>query len=145
MWKKIESVIALSKDQQNLLIDYQNNQNEFRLTLIKYWGGCSVCACKNTDILISSHIKPWNECGENEKYDLYNGLLLTPNYDMLFDNYLITFDEIGKIIISDSLSEEDLVKLNISRNDCISPDKLTLQHQVYLEEHRAIYNKNKII
>lgn len=141
----IKQIIDLTKEQKIILSKYQIKQTEFRLTLIKYWGGCSVCACKNTDILISSHIKPWNECDENEKYDLYNGLLLTPNYDKLFNNYMITFDEIGMIIISNSLSEDDLVKLNISRNDRISPDKLTLQHQVFLEEHRAIYNKNKII
>lgn len=135
----------LNQEQKSILVKYRLGQSEFRKKLINYWGGCSVCACKNTDILISSHIKPWIECDEDEKYDLYNGLLLTPNYDKLFNNCMITFDEIGMIIISDSLSEDDLVKLNISRNDRISPDKLTLQHQVYLEEHRVIFNKNKII
>jgi predicted restriction endonuclease len=91
-------------------------------------------------VLIASHIKPWNECDEFEKYDLYNGLLLSPNYDKLFDEYLISFDFEGKIMISNKLSDFDLKALGISKDDRILSEKLTLNHLSYLIEHNSIFN-----
>jgi predicted restriction endonuclease len=42
-------------------------------------------------LLIASHIKPWAKCDGNEKVDVYNGFLLSPNFDRLFDQGFITF------------------------------------------------------
>ena len=39
----------------------------------------------STWILIASHIKPWRVSNNNERLDVYNGLLLLPNLDKLFD------------------------------------------------------------
>lgn len=83
--QEIENDKKLSDDQKLILVKYRLGQSKYRNKLVEYWGGCSICGCVNTKILIASHIKPWNECDEKEKYDLYNGLLLTPNYDKLFD------------------------------------------------------------
>ena len=46
---------------------------------------------KIKSILISSHILPWSQCNDEQKLDVDNGILLSPNVDSLFDKYLISF------------------------------------------------------
>jgi len=65
-------------------------QGEFRKKLITYWNGCAVTDCKLIKILRASHIKPWRFSTNAERLDEYNGLLLLPSIDSLFDAGLIT-------------------------------------------------------
>jgi len=141
--EEIDTNDNLTEDQKRVLVKYRIGQSEFRKKLKEYWGGCSVNGCKNVDVLIASHIKPYSLCENEEKYDPFNGLLLTPNYDKLFDSYLITFDEVGQIIISKSVSAEDLNRLNISKSDFLNPDKFTINHALYMEEHRKCFYENE--
>ena len=110
-----DDIEAIRKDstiletQKELLISARIGQHKYRKDLIELWEKCSVSKCKMTDILIASHIKPWNESSNEEKLDPYNGLLLLPNYDTLFDKHLISFDEDGRIIISPI---QKIIKLN---------------------------------
>ena len=93
------------------------------------------------DILVASHIKPWNESSNEEKLDPYNGLLLLPNYDKLFDKHLISFDDDGRIIISPQIKKEEYKKLGISANDKLS--NVFDKNKPYLKIHREkFYNKN---
>ena len=49
-----------------------------------------------------------------EKVDPYNGLLLCPNHDKLFDQGFITVNPDKTISISSSLSQTDRAFMNIS-------------------------------
>ena len=60
-------------------------------------------------VLIASHIKPYRECDVSEQFDIENGLLLSKNFDSLFDLGYITFDDKGQIICSKQL-DRDVVK-----------------------------------
>ena len=93
-----------------------------------------------TDLLIASHIKPWSESSNEEKLDPYNGLLLLPNYDKLFDKHLISFDDDGKIIISPQIKKEEYKVLGISANDKLF--NVFKQNKPYLKTHRKkFYDK----
>lgn len=133
----IEKDKATSEEEKRVLIKYRLGQSVYRKRLIEYWEGCSVSGCDFIDALIASHIKPWSESEPNEKYDLYNGLLLSPNYDKLFDRYLISFDEKGSIIISNQLTDKQLNDLKISKSAKLNTEKLTVEHLLYLKNHRA--------
>lgn len=133
----IEKDKITTPDEKRVLIKYRLGQTEYRNQLIEHWGGCSVSGCDFVEILIASHIKPWSECEPNEKIDKYNGLLLSPNYDKLFDRYLISFDDNGLIIISKLLTPKNLNDLNISKEARLNSDKITPKHLLYLENHRA--------
>ena len=65
--------------------------------------------------------------------DVNNGLLLASHFDNLFDKYLISFDQDGKILISDDISKSDLIKLGINGDEKI--DNLTDENKKYLLEH----------
>ena len=89
-------------------------QKYFKNQLFKYWGvKCVLTDVQNKDLLIGAHIKPWSKCNDKEKIDVFNGLPLSPNADKIFELGLISFDENGKLIKSNKLSDEDLKKLNI--------------------------------
>jgi len=133
----IERNNQLDKEEKLALIKIRFGQSSYRTNLINLWGGCSITGCAYSNVLIASHIKPYCNCNMDERYDKFNGLLLTPNYDKLFDNYLISFDDNGKILISNSLSKDDLMYLNISINDKIR--MLHPEHLHYLKYHRMLF------
>jgi putative restriction endonuclease len=88
----------------------------------------------NLSLLKASHIKPWRDSSNQERLDPENGLLLHPALDHLFDSGLITFDDTGKIVISEKLSESDLEKLNVTHNMVLR--KISDGTKRYLKFHR---------
>lgn len=137
--KAIEKNNAYSPEEKLALVKIRLGQSSYRNELIKLWRGCSVTSCTNEVVLIASHIKSYKDCNTYERYDPYNGLLLTPCYDKLFDLHLISFDEKGEIMISHKLSKNDLIALNISPNDRLRfhfPE-----NQKYLQHHREKFIK----
>ena len=83
---------------------------------------------------MASHIKPWRNSTNQQRLDVYNGLLLTPNLDKLFDKGYISFDKKGKIICSEALPYSDIKSLAITKDMRLS--KIEDCHQEYLEYHR---------
>lgn len=108
-------------------------QARFRKDLINYWGGCAVTGTSLYEVLKASHIKPWSASSDKERLDHYNGLLLTPNIDALFDRGLITFSDSGEIMISNSILGH-MNKLGIGNS--IRLKKIEPQHKPYLKFHR---------
>lgn len=109
-------------------------QGKYRNSLINYWKTCSVTGCGPTTILVASHIIPWSKCNSNsERIDRFNGLLLTPNLDKLFDRGLITFDANGMIRLSTRLSSADASTLGVHSN--LKLRKLPNSVKKYLARH----------
>ena len=73
----------LSVTEKETIILSRRGQGSFRNELIKYWDGCAISKCSLTDMLVASHIKPWKDSTNDERLDVFNGLLLLPNYDKL--------------------------------------------------------------
>lgn len=138
--KKIENNKELLNNEKTALVKIRLGQSNYRKKLIEYWEKSCVTNLEIQELLIASHIKPFSECNENEKYDLYNGLLLTPNYDKLFDKFLISFDNLGKILISSILGKSDLEKLGISKEDKLNSEKISENHLEYLKYHNEQFN-----
>ena len=135
----IETIIKdeiIPKTEKEQLISARIGQGNYRNKLINLWKKCTVSKCEMTELLIASHIKHWSKSTNIEKLDPYNGLLLLPNYDKLFDKGLISFEDNGKIIISPLIKEEEYKVLGISPNDELF--KVYDENKPYLEEHRRI-------
>ncbi|AQG97605.1 hypothetical protein A9R05_01200 [Burkholderia sp. KK1] len=113
----LEFISKLSDTERDAMIKVRIGQSRFRDALIDRWGGCSVLGCKDRDLLIASHIRPWSQCDNpNDRVNVANGLLLTPNFDRLFDRGLITFDQSFRIRISAALKDGILYQLNVPRD-----------------------------
>ena len=124
----------ITKTEQESIIISRIGQGDFRKRLIQYWHGCAISRFRKYDILIASHIKPWRVATNEERLDTFNGLLLLPNYDKLFDKGYISFDFNGNIIFSKFISSEDKDMLGIKSD--ISLIKVDERHKKYLEYHQ---------
>ena len=70
----------------------------------------------------------------NYKLNVYNGFLLSANYDALFDKGLITFDDMGQIIYSGDLNESQI--LDVGGDKFKSLRWIDERHLPFLEWHR---------
>lgn len=113
------------------LISTRVGQGKFREGLIDYWSGCAVTGYPNTRFLQASHIKPWRESKGNERLDPFNGLLLMPNLDKVFDLGYITFTESGSIIVSNYVEQPQVLGV-VSDMHIEMADS----HQEYMAYHR---------
>jgi putative restriction endonuclease len=129
----IESA-KLTATEKEQLFKSRIGQGRFRKGLIRHWGKkCCLTGCALVPVLRASHIKPWAKCNDKEKLDTYNGLLLAPHIGALFDQGLISFENDGKLIISQIISEKDAEVLLYRCEDRI---KVKEHHATYLEYHR---------
>jgi hypothetical protein len=117
-------------------------QRLFRGNLLRLWqGACAVTNVQEARVLRSSHIKPWTRSDVREKIDHFNGLLLVPNLDALFNEGLITFRDNGRIMISPDWRADD------KRRMCVTHDlglrTVHPQSRPYLEFHRVVLFKRE--
>jgi hypothetical protein len=118
------------------LVKQRIGQNVFRDALFKYWKGCcSITTINIPEMLRASHIKPWANCdNDSDRLNVYNGFLLSANYDALFDKGLITIDDKGFIVYSGKLSKGQILTLESDKYKTIR--WLDERHLPFLEWHR---------
>jgi putative restriction endonuclease len=112
-------------------------QRLFRGNLLRLWqGSCAVTRVQEPRVLRSSHIKPWADSGIEEKVDHFNGLLLVPNLDAVFNEGLVSFRDDGRILISSNWRANDQRRMHITPNlhlRTVHPESIR-----YLEFHRDV-------
>jgi hypothetical protein len=120
------------------LVTSRVGQGAYRKRIIHRWEyKCAVTNFNKLDILIASHIVPWSKATDHERLDVNNGLLLSPTYDALFDKHLVTFDNNGKIILSDKIEFSAYQKIGITGKEQI--DDLSMYNVQYLERHNQSF------
>jgi len=129
-----ETYRELPETTKKRVIESRLGQGYFRANLLSYWKRCALTGCRALDILKASHIKPWRESTNPERLDRFNGLLLTPNLDALFDRGLMTFQDDGAILVSPDVDRESLPSLGIDQRMRIR--RLAPRHLKYLRFHR---------
>jgi predicted restriction endonuclease len=120
------------------LVTSRVGQGAYRKRIIHRWEyECAVTKFNKLDILIASHIVPWSKATDHERLDVNNGLLLSPTYDALFDKHLITFDNKGKIQLSDKIENSAYQKIGVTGKEQITD--LSMYNVQYLERHNQIF------
>lgn len=111
-------------------------QDRFRDALMNYWNGmCPLTGISNPELLRASHIISWAECdSDQERLNVYNGLLLSSLWDAAFDCGLITFDDHGRVIVSPMMNQKAVDALRIEDAPVLS---LTDEHRRRLSWHRV--------
>ena len=131
----VECDTSLSPTTRKAIIDARVGQGQFRSNVEKYWRKrCAVTGCITLKLLRASHIRPWRNSDNAQRLDAFNGLLLSPNLDALFDSGFITFNKSGSLVKSPALPSRDAAALLPAKGVKIS---LEDRHQIYLEYHRA--------
>lgn len=111
-------------------------QQVYRSALLALWDGrCAVTGLAARELLRASHAMPWSQCdSDRQRLDPFNGLLLTPNLDALFDGGWITFRDDGAMAVSPQL--DAVVRAALLDG---LPDRLrwvAAEHVAYLAYHR---------
>lgn len=127
-------------EDQDVLAKRRVNQGRFRKSLLRYWGSCCcVSEVADTRLLVASHIVPWSKATKTEKGDPANGLLLSVQWDALFDRGIISFQDDGTAILK-KLDSTLLIQLGIDETKAAIPtEMLTPRHREYLKRHRELY------
>lgn len=121
------------------LIKARIGQGKYRRDVVNLWGKCAISELKKTEFLIASHILPWKLSNNIERLNPYNGLLLLPNYDKMFNKGYISFNNDGTIILSNKVNETEFEKLGIKKSDRLY--KIEVGILPFLERHREIFSE----
>ena len=140
--EEIKNNTDIKETDRIALTKARNGQGKFRNNVISIMKACPFTGITDRTLLRASHIKPWADCSDNhQRLDGYNGLALTPTYDVLFDKGLISFTNDGSLLISSLLSNEVRNSLNLSQGKVYDIANSTGERNNYLEYHREIVFK----
>lgn len=121
-------------ERQGLVIS-RVGQGAYRKSILHRWDyKCAVTGFDNIKILVASHIVPWRDSTNSQRLDIHNGILLSPTYDALFDKNLISFENNGKIILSENIKREEFLKIGVTGKEQIK--NISVDNIRYLEKHR---------
>lgn len=124
-------------------IKARRGQNIYREGLMKLWNGkCALTGISMPELLVGSHAKAWQYSNNKERLDVYNGFLFEARIDKLFDKYLISFEDNGRILISSRLDDTERRKLGL--NSDMHIDGICPRHIEYLKFHREKFYQNEI-
>lgn len=117
------------------LVNSRVGQGAYRKSILHRWEyKCAITQFDDIRILIASHIVPWKDATDEERLDVENGILLSPTYDALFDQHIITFSNKGDIILSNSIEPTVYHKIGVTGGErlCGLSDGM----MGYLDEHQ---------
>lgn len=109
----------LTASEREAVVKIRVGQSLFRKKLMSRWNSaCSITGLASADVLIASHIKRWSDCDSiAERWDVNNGLLLTPSLDKAFELGLIGFEHEGsyrgRLVVSSRASWDLKDKLKL--------------------------------
>lgn len=134
-FRQATAALPVTTETERLVVQ-RVGQDIFRQSLIDYWQGrCAVTGLDVVQLLRASHIKPWADCANDaERLDVFNGLLLAPHLDALFDGGWISFADDGRLMVSDRLPELARVLLGLNADWTLAV--LANGHRHYLHWHR---------
>lgn len=127
---------AIAGTEVERMVRQRVGQNKYRSAMLDYWGGaCAVTGVQITELLRASHALPWAECqSDAQRLDVFNGFLLSAHLDALFDRFLISFDEHGRIVFAPNVDLKQLAMIGVTSDMRLRwiDDK----HKNYLKRHK---------
>jgi hypothetical protein len=136
--KVIQNDTSIDATERTAVIAARRGQGKFRANLEQIESRCRISGVTEQRLLRASHIKPWRSCTNNhERLDGYNGLLLAPHIDHLFDRGYISFEDDGAILISFRIPSSQFKLLGIDREAPPRVGAFRPEQCAYLKTHRA--------
>lgn len=112
--KRVAADATLDDTTRRTVIQARRGQGRFRENVHAVERACRLTGITNPTLLIASHIKPWRLCETSpERLDGMNGLMLTPDADLLFDRGFVTFHDDGRPEVSKRFDRRDLMRLGL--------------------------------
>jgi hypothetical protein len=125
----------IGETEKERLVKARRGQGIYRENLRTVEKQCRLTGLREPEHLRASHIKPWRECADKEKLDGFNGLLLSPHVDHLFDRGYISFSDDGTVLIAKGLKTEVLERWGL--RSVQKTAAFRIEQQKYLDYHRT--------
>lgn len=126
------------------LIKARIGQGNFRTNVLNIMPCCPFTGISMPCLLRASHIIPWVRCTTTyDRLNGYNGLTLSPTYDLLFDLGLISFENNGALLISPLLPQNVVNSLNLIQSRIYNIVNNTGERNNYLDYHRNVIFKRQ--
>ncbi len=122
----------------------RDGQGKYREKLLEQCRFCPFTMISDERLLIASHIKPWAACNDQERIDPYNGYMLSPMYDKLFDRGFITFTRERRVLLSEFISPYTWKQIGLKQNAFIQALPMDDRRVEYLEFHHQSVFKGTI-
>lgn len=147
--QRISGDLTLDDTVRQSVVQARRGQGKFRTNVEAIERCCRLTGVTTPALLIASHIKPWRLCSSaHERLDGANGLLLTPDADLLFDRGFISFKDDGEVLVSPRVDGDDLRRLGLGHLNwdrtgfseigaARRGDKLASTQMGYMAQHRA--------
>lgn len=124
----------------------RKGQEKYREQVFNRYSYCVVTHVTDPNLLIACHIKGYAHCNPVEQYDKFNGLTMTPTIHTLFDLGYLTFDDTGKMILSDFFRNNDRRCLNLFGKTIMVPiAKEMLPYLHWHNEHTFIRTSRGVV
>ena len=131
---------SISATEKKAVVNARRGQGRFKSNLEQVESKCRLTGVSDRRFLIASHIKAWSECNTNaERLDGYNGLLMSPSADRLFDRGFISFDDNGDVLISSRIEVGLLLELGMK--ELTNVGHFREKQRQYLKFHRTVIFK----
>ena len=115
----------------------REGQVKYREELLAQCRFCPFTMIADERLLIASHIKPWAASTDYEKTDPYNGYILSPLYDKLFDKGFITFTQNLHVILSEFISPYTWKQIGLKNDTFIKALPMDEKRAEYLRFHHS--------
>jgi predicted restriction endonuclease len=136
--QSIKNDTTIDSTEKQALVLARRGQGKYRSNLVQVESCCRITGVSDHRLLRASHIKPWRSCkNHHERLDGYNGLLLTPHVDHLFDRGYISFADDGAVLLSPRVDHEQLQMLGIPTDPPPHVGMFRPEQRQYLEHHRV--------
>lgn len=126
----------ITETERLVLATARRGQGYYKEEVRRHEPACRLTGLSDSRHLIASHMKPWSESNNAERLDGYNGLLLSPHVDHLFDRGLITFEVTGRVRSSPRLEPQvvERWKLNLA----VPGRRFSKAQRPYIEYHQDV-------
>ena len=139
---RLEQRTDIGPTEKKTLVSARRGQGIYRTNLELIEKSCRLTGVFDRRHLRASHIKPWRVSDDREKLDGYNGLLLSPHVDHLFDQGHISFDDDGTLLISNKLNRAVLERWGLKES--VNVGMFRPQQCAYLKYHRdEVFGKRR--
>ncbi len=135
--EEILSDARMPDTEREAIVLARRGQGVFRSRVSEIERRCRITGATNPDYLRASHTKPWRESNNFERLDGENGLLLTPDADLLFDRGYISFESNGDVLVSPVVDRFALDQMGITPAMLRNVGTFSEGQRQYLEFHRA--------
>lgn len=126
----------IAETEKSALVMSRRGQGLFRERVGMIERSCRITKVTQKEYLRASHCKPWRDANNEDRLNGENGLMLTPDVDLLFDRGLISFENNGKVLVSPVAHIQTLEQMGLGPQNLGNVGSFSEGQRTFLEYHR---------